>query len=360
MNTHTPNTKNPGRVTVKEISREAGVSIGTVDRVLHGRPGVSERTKAKIEAIIENLGYTPNALARNLSLNKRRVVHILMPFSNQDSGYWALCRRGVEAGIAEFADYGIEPRIEEFNRYDRPAFRRLLSRFAENPGDGLLVAPVLPDELLRGLVGLAPEYPYVFFDGSIEGAHPFAAIGQDAVRAGHAAARMMSLLAPEAKNYIALNAHAEDRHIRQRIKGFTDFFAETRKRSDVGPGISVEDCFDIEDPVALDAFLTRLFGSTRNVDGILVANASGHSVGEWLVSSGHKAGCALVTWDLVPANEKGLREGAVDCVVSQRPFDQGKRALATLVRHVTGVGADPGNIEIPIEIWLRENLPVSG
>jgi len=58
------------RATVKEIARLAGVSIGTVDRVLHDRGEVSAATKAKIHTIIAALGYEPNMLARQLARNK--------------------------------------------------------------------------------------------------------------------------------------------------------------------------------------------------------------------------------------------------------------------------------------------------
>ncbi|MDR0598748.1 MAG: helix-turn-helix domain-containing protein, partial [Treponema sp.] len=47
-------------MTVKEIAELAGVSIGTVDRVLHKRGRVSAATRETIEAIIEEYQFTPN------------------------------------------------------------------------------------------------------------------------------------------------------------------------------------------------------------------------------------------------------------------------------------------------------------
>ena len=47
-------------MTIKEIARMANVSIGTVDRVVNGRGGVSPQTKAKIEQIIEKTGFHAN------------------------------------------------------------------------------------------------------------------------------------------------------------------------------------------------------------------------------------------------------------------------------------------------------------
>ncbi len=58
-------------MTVIEIAKRAGVSIGTVDRVLHNRGRVSEETRQRINAIISEEGYQPNPLARHLKRNRR-------------------------------------------------------------------------------------------------------------------------------------------------------------------------------------------------------------------------------------------------------------------------------------------------
>jgi LacI family transcriptional regulator len=67
-------------MTVREIAEKAGVSIGTVDRVLHNRGRVSPKTKASILAIIEQSGYTPNPIARHLKLNKKYPFAVIMPY----------------------------------------------------------------------------------------------------------------------------------------------------------------------------------------------------------------------------------------------------------------------------------------
>jgi len=102
--------------TVKEIARLAGVSIGTVDRVLHGRGEVSAATKAKVENIIDALGYKPDLLARQLSLNKSYHLRVLIPRADQDSGYWRLCRDGIEAAAKDLQTYRATIGIEEFDR----------------------------------------------------------------------------------------------------------------------------------------------------------------------------------------------------------------------------------------------------
>ena len=87
-------------MTVKEIATLAGVSIGTVDRVLHGRGRVSAETKAAIEAIVKERGYTPNPIARRLKSGRTYRFSVLIPGRNEDSGYWGQARTGIQAEMS--------------------------------------------------------------------------------------------------------------------------------------------------------------------------------------------------------------------------------------------------------------------
>lgn len=62
---------------IYDISKQAGVSIATVSRVLNGSGKVSEATRGKILSVIEETGYTPNAFARGLGLNTMNTIGIL-------------------------------------------------------------------------------------------------------------------------------------------------------------------------------------------------------------------------------------------------------------------------------------------
>ncbi len=62
---------------IYDISKKAGVSIATVSRVINGNTNVSQKTKEKVLAIIEESGFTPNAFARGLGLNTMQTIGIL-------------------------------------------------------------------------------------------------------------------------------------------------------------------------------------------------------------------------------------------------------------------------------------------
>jgi LacI family transcriptional regulator len=346
------------RATVKEIARLAGVSIGTVDRVLHNRGEVSADTKAKIHSIIATLGYEPNILARQLAHNRTYTFRAVLPRADQDSGYWSLCLAGIRRAERDLAPYGTQVRVDEFDRYDRAGYRALLKDIVADPCDGLLIAPVLPEELVPvlGRMGTGrtgkpvARAPYVFFDCEAEGTTPVAAIGQNALRAGELAGRMMSLLAKGPGPLVAVSAHAGDRHIGQRIEGFESFVGGTRK-------VTVIECVELESTKDCDRALGKIFRTSPEVAGVLVANSSGHIVGEWLAGREHKQGCAVVSWDLVPANARALRDGKIDCVVSQRPAEQAREGLERLYKAVVRGEADSSPAEIPLEVYFKENIP---
>lgn len=60
--------------TIKDIARMAGVSAGTVDRVLHNRGDVSEKSKEKVQKVLDEINYQPNVFAIGLAAKKKYVT----------------------------------------------------------------------------------------------------------------------------------------------------------------------------------------------------------------------------------------------------------------------------------------------
>ena len=67
------------QVTIKDIAREAGVSIASVSRALNGMDGISEKKRSRILRVCERLSYTPNGLARSLVKRRTQTIGIIMP-----------------------------------------------------------------------------------------------------------------------------------------------------------------------------------------------------------------------------------------------------------------------------------------
>jgi len=92
---------------VKEIARRANVSIATVDRVLHNRSGVSEKTKKKINDIIKELDYQPNILASRLASKKIISLAVLIPRVSEETDFWEAPMKGITRADSEIKKYGV-------------------------------------------------------------------------------------------------------------------------------------------------------------------------------------------------------------------------------------------------------------
>jgi LacI family transcriptional regulator len=89
---------------IKDVAKEAGVSIATVSRVLNDVDVVNEETKKKVKDAIVKLGYRPNIVARSLKTQRTRTVGILIP--DISSQIYPEIVRGTE-DVANIYDYNI-------------------------------------------------------------------------------------------------------------------------------------------------------------------------------------------------------------------------------------------------------------
>jgi LacI family transcriptional regulator len=337
---------------VKEIAALAGVSVGTVDRVIYRRGRVSPETRQRIEAIIEQYQFTPNPIARRLKRNRAYRFCAFLPRRDQDAGYWGQPLEGIQEGAREISPLGVETEIIEYDRYSARGFRKAADSMLAGKPDGIILSPIMPEKIKTLITTIKnSEIPCVFFDADLPEADPLCAIGQDSFRGGYLAGRLMHLFAGKVTKPVAvLDAHGEDYHIMRRRDGFLRYAGEqgfstvVREYSGYKGGeLSVDD-------VAL--FLKE----NRELTGIFITNCMAHRVAEAANGQKRRNPFILVGYDLIPKNRELLRGGGIDAIISQRPAEQGRQALLNLYRHIVLEQRIPSNIEIPLDVYLKENI----
>lgn len=86
-------------VTIKDISKEAGVSTATVSHVINGTRFVSEPLKKKVNDVIEELGYQPNRIARSLVMQKTQTIGVII--SDILNPFYTAVVRGLEDATSD-------------------------------------------------------------------------------------------------------------------------------------------------------------------------------------------------------------------------------------------------------------------
>ena len=117
---------------IKDVAREAGVSIATVSRVLNDIDVVNEDTKKKVLDAIKKLGYRPNIVARSLKTQRTKTIGILVP--DISSGFYPEIVRGAE-DVANIYDYNVILCNSDFDYDKEKEYLRVLK---EKMVDGVI------------------------------------------------------------------------------------------------------------------------------------------------------------------------------------------------------------------------------
>jgi LacI family transcriptional regulator len=339
-------------MTVKEIALLAKVSAGTVDRVLYNRGRVSAATKGKIEAIIKKYQFSPNPIARQLKRNKAYCFCVFIPRREQDSGYWEQVLKGILETVEEIRSLGVEIEIFEFDRYNLDTFQKKAKTILRKRPDGVIFAPILPDKTMPFLIKLKEkQIPYVFFDTDIPSLEPLCVISQDFFKGGYLAGRLMRLFIKDITKPVGIwSLHGLGYHLQRRRDGFLKYAQEHNL------SVVVKECSDIDLPKKeILAFLNK----NPDLAGIFVTNSMTHKIAE-VVASRHTKDIAVIGYDLIPENRRLLQAGLIDAIISQRPEEQGRRALQSLYQHFMLNHEVPPYIEMPLDVFFKENLLDTG
>lgn len=134
------------QVTLKDIARRAKCSITTVSRALHGYDDVNEQTRQRIVRIANEMGYQPNAIARQLRSQRTNTIGIIQPAIHyqSDTGYdffSVLINGASHAAAAHHYDLLIGTQLP--GEDEMAAYRRIIGG---NRVDGVIVARTRRDD----------------------------------------------------------------------------------------------------------------------------------------------------------------------------------------------------------------------
>ena len=169
-------------VTIRDVAREAGVSVATASRVLNGKDVVKPVTRDRILSVMLELGFSPSQAARRLSLGRTMTIGVLVSFLTRPQAAERL--RGVDAVLADSEFDLVIYNVESVPKRDH----YLSTLTTAQRADGLLVMSLPPTPEAAAALSGSPV-PVVFIDvhtRSIE--HLPRVIGDD-VRGGALAAR---------------------------------------------------------------------------------------------------------------------------------------------------------------------------
>lgn len=336
------------KVSIKDIASKSGVSIGTVDRVIHQRGEVSEKTRKKVLNVIEKLNYQPNLIARSLASKKKLRLAILLPNANSDNEYWYFPQVGIKKALNEIHDHGPVVHQLSFDQGNRKQFLDQLEKLESLEYDGLLSAAIFPDELGDFIDCHRKSKSIILVDTNIPGSG-IDFVGQDAIKSGHVAGRLIELLtATYDKSKILIPKLVSNPQsmpiLLKRIEGFKQYF-----KSAENPPVINEVTITIRSHQKSIPELQEIL--SQGYQAVFVPNSR-----SYLVSENTPTKINMIGYDLIDQNVKLLSEGGIDFVISQQPERQGYMAVMRLFNKLIGKTNSTIQYHLPIDILMKENV----
>lgn len=323
---------NTTKIRIKDIAKMAGVSVGTVDRVLHKRPNVSPVSKEKVEKVLQEIDYMPNRNASALARTKPLVIVAFIP--QHDSGnYWEDIVLGMQQGKEQYADFGAELKIMTYDPFNFYTFAQRAQDILDTQPDGVIIAPTHA-EYNKMLINRLSDanIPFVYIDSEYKEKAPLSFFGQNPTESGYFCARMLMLLNPNKKPLLIFRKIAEgvlgsnQQYLRQ--TGFEEYM----KKHHPEVVIHILNLHAMK-PQEDEQMLNDFFATHPESEAGILFNSIAYIVAAYMKKY-KKKNFHLIGYDLLKENVRYLRDGYIDFLIAQNPQEQGYRCVKTLANYV--------------------------
>lgn len=340
--------------TIKQIAALAGVSRGTVDRVLNNRGIVNAETAAKIKEIAAAVQYSPNKIAKTLAVKKKNIkLGYIMYASTSGNPFFDDVVTGINAKAEELAEYGVsvEVRSSEFNNVQKQI--ALMDELVQAGVQGLAITPVNGPAVAQKINELSGAgVPVVTVNSDIDNSARIAYVGSNYEQSGKTAGGLMRLITNGSANVgIVTGSHDVLCHAK-RVSAFTKSLAKHC------PNVKIVGIAENNDDDFQSFSVTKtLLASHPEIDALFLAAAGVYGACRAVIELGLQKKVKIISFDCAPSTRKLIQDGVITATIAQQPFKQGALPLEILFNYL-GMDIKPASEKYytDIEIKIRENL----
>ncbi len=341
----------PGRATIVEIARAAGVSTATVDRTLNNRPGVRARTRSQVIDAAVRLGYLPeHRIAAPVVVPKRTVgIDFLLPGGTNT--FLRLLADHLGA-MAETRRPDATVRVHRIDDFDPEALAQALVAL-KGRSDAIGVLPLdhpLVREAIREVA--AAGVPVLTVVTDISNVPRLGYVGIDNRAAGRLSGYLLGRLMRAEGREVALFAGSLSyRGHEEREMGFRHILAEEY------PALKVVELREVRDDAERAYSEARaLLAAYPRLAGLYNIGGGNRGIARALEEVGRAGEVTFVCHELTEFTRRLLVTGTVDAVIDQNPRVEARDAVDWLVQAARG-GPSPALPPIRIQAIFKENIP---
>ncbi len=333
-------------ITIKEIASMAGVSRGTVDRVIHNRSGVSQENIDKVNKIIKEYNFEPNFLAKALAAKqKQKKIGIIM--NSIGNSFFDDVLQGVYAAEKELSNYGCKIIIKKLRGYIPSEQISAINELINENIDGLIITPINDENVKHKLESF--EIPVITCNMDIDINNKLDYIGCDYTISGKIAAAALAMHAFGKKLNVGIV------HGSKNIKGHIERYEAFKNIASGCDNINIIDCFYTEDDNIEAYEKTKNMLSKYDLDFIYVVASGIDGVMDAIEETGKNI--YAITNDVHAVTKKYLEKDVIKATVYQQPFKQGYNAVTEMINYIYSAYVNKNNYKINLELITKYNIP---
>jgi LacI family transcriptional regulator len=317
------------KVGVHRLAEQAKVSIGTVDRALHGRPGINEKTRERVLRIARELGYEPNLAARALSRSRTHArIGVCVP--REIHFFYDQLWEGIYDEVKRYRDYGIDfifRPVPELGKGEAPELKKILSSRV----NGVILTPGRPAEM-KPIIDAAEAkgVRVVCVSTDAPTSKRSSIICVEPRLNGLLAGELMGKFVPAGSKVAVITGMLRTENHARKTEGFVDEFP---KQSQGGRVVEVIEAH--EDPGESFRKTSALLARVPDLSGIYVNTVNCLPVCKALEARNRAYAVKLITTDLFQEMVPYFEKQTICASIYQRPYQQGRTAVSTMVEHLS-------------------------
>lgn len=340
--------------TVFDVAELAGVSRGTVDRVIKKRGRVSEEATRRVQEAIDKLHYVPNASASCLATKKLTKLAYLIP-SHEKGDYWQLIDLGFQMGLESLSQYNIELKAFYYDPNSSESFCNAYPQVLEYNPDGVITNAAPKKPLMDFAEKLGKRsIPMAFIDNKHDDANYLMYYGVDPYKSGALGAFLLTMrqdVSSIAMIRIKNSNNGLHDYIAPRSFGVLDYLTNNFPNSTIYT-VFIDGTAGKSNWETLNAF----FKEHPQIKHIIFTNSRVHLIADWLRSNPDPERI-VVGYDDLDRNLKALEEGLVEFLVTRKVPDQSKNMLIEFAQCIIlGTAPVKKNNYVHMDILHRHNM----
>lgn len=333
----------------------AGVSVGTVDRILHNRGHVSPARRKAVEDVLAEVGYKHNLHTSAVSLRKGYKIIVTIPTAVPGE-FWDTVYNGINYALQEYADIKIDCSFMYYNQFDIYSCRAVFDRILEMEVDAVIINPTFKSETTRLCAELDKKNTvYSFIDSLLEEASPISSFTTDQYTCGYLLAKILKGLSERIGTYAMFRSsrigNERSNNSYEKLLGFKDFFRDCEYK-----GTVEEFSFSVIDPEESEKRILSFLDTHPDLIGIATSNSRGYIIAD-ILKKHNRQNIRLVSFDLTDNNRRCITDGSIHAVLCQHPMLQGFYAVKTILEYLLYNKKETTGRLMPIDILTKENLP---